>query len=84
MGSLNLLEALDYLDLLAELESPKLERAAVRWHGRLETEAVMLTLAEAQLALMALASLTAGEKDALPILRSLVRRVHPTLVAYMS
>jgi len=41
------------------------ERAALRWHGRLETESRTLTLAESQLALAALASLCAGERGAL-------------------
>jgi hypothetical protein len=47
--------ALAYLDLLAEQKPEKLGRAAVRWHGRLETEAKFLSLAESQLALVALA-----------------------------
>ena len=38
-----------------------------------------MTLAESQLALAALASLWAGERDAVGILRRLVRRVQPTL-----
>jgi hypothetical protein len=71
-------DALAYLDLLAEQKPAKLERAAVRWHGRLETEAPMLTLAESQLALVALASLCAGERDAVQILGRLLRRVRPT------
>jgi hypothetical protein len=33
MGGLSLLDALDFLDLLSEANSPKLERAALRWHG---------------------------------------------------
>jgi hypothetical protein len=37
----SLADALAYLDLLAEQRPEKLERAAVRWHGRLETEAPM-------------------------------------------
>ena len=37
-GSLNLLDALDYLALLAESRPEKLERAAVRWDGCLEIE----------------------------------------------
>jgi hypothetical protein len=49
MGTLSLLDALGYLDLLSEANSAKLERAALRWHGRLETEAPTLTLAESQL-----------------------------------
>jgi hypothetical protein len=75
LGSVSLEDALGYLDLLAEQNSAKVERAAVRWHGRLETEATFLTLAEAQLALAALASLCAGERDAVEVLRQLLRRV---------
>jgi hypothetical protein len=41
----------------------------------------MLTLAESQLALAALASLCAGEREALAILRRLVRRVRPAPAA---
>jgi hypothetical protein len=43
-GSVSLEEALAYLALLAELRPGHVERAAVRWHGRLETEAPVLTL----------------------------------------
>lgn len=73
-------DALSYLGLLAEVRPEKLERAAVRWHGRLETEPTFLSLAESQLALAALASLCAGERDAVQVLRRLLRRVRPTLV----
>jgi hypothetical protein len=73
-------DALTYLDLLAEQKPEKLERAAVRWHGRLETEATFLSLAESQLALAALASLVVGERDAIGVLRRLLRRVRPTLL----
>jgi hypothetical protein len=62
----------------------KLEAAAIRWHGRLETESASLTLAESQLALAALASLCAGEREAVTILRSLVRRARPTLMPRIS
>jgi hypothetical protein len=79
LGSVSLEDALGYLDLLAEQKPEKLERAAVRWHGRLETEATFLSLAESQLALAALASLCAGERDALEVLRRLLRRVRPML-----
>jgi hypothetical protein len=41
LGTPSLLDALDYLDLLAEVKPEKLERAALRWHGRLEIEASM-------------------------------------------
>jgi hypothetical protein len=80
LGSVSLEDALGYLDLLAEQKPQKLERAAVRWHGRLETEAPFLLLAESQLALAALASLVAGERDALEVRRRLIRRVRPTFV----
>ena len=79
MGTVDLLEALDYVALLAELRPEKAGRAAVRWHGRLETEASFLTLAGSQLALAALASLCAGEPDAIEVLRRLLRRVRPTI-----
>jgi hypothetical protein len=80
LGTVSLQDALGYLDLLAEQKPEKLERAAVRWHGRLETEATFLSLAESQLALAALASLCAGERDAVQVLRRLLRRVRPTVV----
>jgi hypothetical protein len=80
LGTVALDDALGYLDLLAEQKPEKLERAAVRWHGRLETESTFLSLAESQLALTALASLCAGERDAIEVLRRLLRRARPTLV----
>src|SRR5437763_12586024 len=80
LGTVSLDDALGYLDLLAEQKPEKLERAAIRWHGRLETEATFLSLAESQLALAALASLCAGERDAIEVLRRLLRRVRPTVV----
>ena len=80
LGSLSLLDALDYLDLLAEVRPEKLERAAVRWHGRLAAELQTLTLAESHLALAAVASLCAGERDAVKILRAVLRRANPTLL----
>src|SRR4051794_28243352 len=80
LGRPSLEDALAYLDLLAEQKPEKLERAAVRWHGRLETEATFLSLAESQLALAALASLCAGEREAVAMLRRLLRRVRPLFV----
>jgi hypothetical protein len=80
LGMPSLEAALAYLDLLAEQKPEKLERACVRWHGRLETEVTFLSLAESQLALAALASLCAGERDAVEVLQRLLRRVRPTLV----
>jgi hypothetical protein len=80
MGSVTLDEALDYVALLAELRPGHVGRAAVRWHGRLETEAPMLTLADSALALAALLALCGGDREALGVLRRLVRRVRPTVV----
>lgn len=79
LRGVSLLDALDYLDLLAEQRPEKLEQAALRWHGRLELEAGVLTLAESQLALAALAALCGGQREAVAILRRLVRRTKPTL-----
>ncbi len=80
MGTPSLMDALDYLGLVAELKPERFGAAAVRWHGRLELEASAMTLSEAQLALAALASLATGEREALTLLRALLRRVNPTLV----
>jgi hypothetical protein len=80
MREVGLLEALDYLVLLAELRPDRAPSAAIRWHGRFELEVSSLTLAESQLALAALMNLCAGDSEAAPILRQLVRRVHPSLV----
>jgi hypothetical protein len=77
MGTPSLRDVVDYLDLLAETRPARLEAACLRFHGRLELEARMLTLAESQLALAALAALCAGERDAVQILRRLVQRVRP-------
>ncbi len=84
MGDVSLLVALDSLALLAEVQPEKAGRPAARWHGRLETEAAALSLAESQLALAALASLCASEPDAVEILRRLLRRAHPTLMLPVS
>jgi hypothetical protein len=83
MGAVSLLEALDYLALLAELRPDRLEAAAVRWHGRLELESSLLTLAESQFALAALANLSSNG-DTIEILRRLVRQTQPTLVSRLS
>ena len=80
MGGLSLIDALDYLVLLAELRPEKAQLAAIRWHGRLEREAATLTLVESRLALAALADLCAGSGESLPVLKRLLRRVRPTIV----
>ena len=54
---LSLEDALALTVLLSKGQAPRYERAAVRWHGRLELETQLLTLPESQLALAALATL---------------------------
>ena len=73
----SLLVALEYLVLLAELKPERFPTAAVRWHGRLELEAPTLTLTESQLALATLAALREGERDAVGVLCSLLRKARP-------
>jgi hypothetical protein len=84
MREVSLPEALDYLALLAELRPDRAPSAAVRWHGRLALETPNLSLSESMLALAALGSVCAGERDAIEILRRLLRRAHPTLVPRVS
>lgn len=84
MGTPSLLIALDYLAMLAELRPAKFPLAALRWHGRFELEARMLTLAESQLALSALVAMGEGNADAIDVLRRLLRRVRPTLLPKVS
>ena len=73
MGTPSLLVAPDYLELLADVRPDKFDRAAVRWHGRLELETPTLTVAESQLALAALGALRRGQHDAAGVVRKLLR-----------
>jgi hypothetical protein len=73
--------ALEYVILLAELQPAKAKAAALRWHGRLELEAPTLTLAESQFALSALTALCEGDREAIGVLRRLLRKVRPTLMS---
>src|SRR5438105_359951 len=79
IGTPSLLDALDYLELLAETKVEKLQGASLRWHGRFELETTTLTIAESQLALSALGALCAGDREAVDVLRRLLRRVRPTM-----
>jgi hypothetical protein len=81
LGDVPLSLALDYVALVAEVQPHRLDRTAVRWHGRLELEAPLLTLSEAQLALAALADLRGGSIDSLRLLKALLRRTGPVLGA---
>jgi hypothetical protein len=80
---LSLADALDLVGLIARSRPDWLERAAIRWHGRLEVETQMLTIAEAQFALAALARLPA-DPQAKAMLAKLLRTARPTLVRRMN
>jgi hypothetical protein len=73
-----------YIGLLAQARPDRFDRAAVRWHGRLETETATLTLAESHLALAALGALRAGDQGAFVLLQRLLRRTHPTVFRRIS
>jgi len=71
----SLTDALDYVDLLATREPARFERAAIRWHSRLEREYAGLTLPQSLLALTALQALTEQDRGTpLSILRHLAKR----------
>ena len=71
----SLVALIDYLELLADARPDKFDKAAARWHGRLELECAVLTIAESELALAALGALRAGDKEAVGILRRLLGAV---------
>jgi hypothetical protein len=64
LGRITLDEALSLLFLYAEKEPAKYERAALRWLGRYVTEGKAVSVLKAQLALVALSELRAGEREA--------------------
>jgi hypothetical protein len=77
LRGLTLPDALELVVLIARHRPDRLERAAARWHGRLEIEAKTLTLAESRFALAALERLPA-DPQAADLLRKLLRQVSPT------
>ena len=84
MGTPSLLVALDYLVLLADNHPGKYAHAAIRWHGRLELEARTLTLPESLSTLAALVALGSGDREAVDVLRRMLRKVRPTLLPPVS
>jgi hypothetical protein len=76
LRGLTLADALDLVALIARVRPDRLERAAIRWHGRLELEAKALTLAESRFALAALERLPADPQLA-ESLRRLLRHASP-------
>ena len=82
LRGLSLHDALDLVVLIARVRPDRLERAAIRWHGRLEIEAPTLTLAESRFALAALERLPA-DPQAGDLLRKLLRQARPTALKRM-
>ena len=74
MAFLSLRDALGLLALYAAEDSPKFDKAAVRWLGRLALEADDLELIDLQVAAAALLVLHRRPASALPVLTDLVRR----------
>jgi hypothetical protein len=75
LPSLSLADALDYCDLLAQREPARFERAALRWHSRLEREHEGLTFSQSLLALVSLQALPEGDRaTTLAFLRWLCKR----------
>jgi hypothetical protein len=83
LRGLGLDDALDLVGLIARSRPDRLERAAIRWHGRLEVEAQTLTITEAQFAFAALARLP-SDPQAHAMLKKLLRQANPTLLRRMS
>jgi hypothetical protein len=78
MRRLSLHNALDLVGQMARVRPDRIERAALRWHGRLELEATALTLPDAQFGLAALARLPA-DPEAIATLKKLLEQVSPTM-----
>jgi hypothetical protein len=79
MGRLGLVDALDYLVLLASEAPDRYDRAAWRWLSRLLAESEALSPDEVAAALGCLRGLAAGyEEQSREALRALVMRRHET------
>jgi hypothetical protein len=77
MRRVPLLDALEYVALLAVERSERFEPAAVRWLSVLLSECGSLSLADVQLAAACLASLETGHSEQVhEALRAMVRRKH--------
>jgi hypothetical protein len=77
MRRVGLLDALDYVALLAVERSERFEPAAVRWLSVLSSECGWLSLTDVQLDVACVSGLQAGEQEqAQATLRALVKRKH--------
>ncbi len=86
LSRVDLADALAIVLVLLDGRSPRYERAAVRWHGRLCLEVRGLSLGDAGLALAALQSLPGPHGEAAAgALRTLVEaRGHPDVAAALA
>jgi hypothetical protein len=75
-------DALDLVALIARSRPDRLERAAIRWHGRLSIESQMLTIPESVFALGVLSRLP-HDPQGHAMLKKLLRQASPTLVRRM-
>jgi hypothetical protein len=73
MGYIPLRDALGLLALYAAEDSPKYEKAATRWLGRLTLESKDISLDDLQLAAAALRDMRTRPDSALTVLRDLSR-----------
>jgi hypothetical protein len=79
MGRLGLLDAFDYLTLLAAEKPDRFDRAAGKWLSRLLAESNALSPDEVAVAFGSLRGLAAGYgEQSGEVLRALVRRRHET------
>jgi len=78
MGFLSLRDALGLLALYAAADSPKYEKAAIRWRGRLALESDDLTLDDVQVGTSALQALPRRTDSALKVLTDLSRHPAPS------
>jgi hypothetical protein len=73
MGYISPRDALGLLALYAALDSPKYDKAATRWLGRLALESKEISLDDVQLAAAALRAMRTRSESALNVLRDLSR-----------
>lgn len=76
-------DALDLVALIARSRPDRLERAAIRWHGRLEVESKSLRISESVFALVLLERLP-NDPQGHAMLKKLLRQSNPTLLRRMS
>src|SRR6059058_2940231 len=77
LRGLSLHDALDLVALIAQVRPDRLEPVAIRWHGRLEVETRLLTLADSRFALAALERLPHDPQLADSV-RRVLRQASPT------